>query len=79
MLKKDELLFLLRECLDIEEKAMPVYARHLNNVLFLSDFSEEDRQKVRDILELLNKESEGHRKKFEDLISKVKGSTQDVY
>lgn len=79
MIKKDELLYLLKQCLDTEEKAMPIYTRHLNDVLFLAQLKKENREKMREILELLNEQSGKHKELFDDLIKTVTESKQDVY
>lgn len=79
MIKKEELLKVLKQCLDGEEKGMPIYTKHLDNTLFLSDFKKEDQDKLKEILRTLKKESEGHEHTYKKLIQAVKESSRDVY
>lgn len=79
MIKKEELLLLLKQSLETEEKAIPLYTYHLKNVLFLSNLSKDDQAKVRNMLEILDRESRGHKQLFSDLMEKIKRSEKDVY
>jgi hypothetical protein len=79
LIKKDELISRLKGCLDTEEKAIVIYTRHFNNVLFLAQLDKEHRDKIRDLLKLLKEQSEKHKDLFINLIKKIIESKQDVY
>ena len=76
---KDELLEALEHCRKTEESAIPLYIKHLNSTLFLSDFSKDEKQKIIALLKMLSSESQGHAQAFDGLINKVKESSQNVY
>jgi hypothetical protein len=79
VIAKDELLIFLKESLYREERAIPLYTRHLNSTMFLSDFSARLRGKIEDVLIKLKSESEGHAILLNSLIDKIKKSQKDVY
>ena len=79
MIRKEELLEHLRQNQDIEEKAIPIYKQHLNDTLFLSGFSEEAQKKIAEVLEILETDTEIHRKMFEGMIKKIEASEKHVY
>jgi len=79
MITKNDLIISLTESLNTEEKAMPVYTKHLHNTLFFSRFKREDQEKIKKILSILKSESENHKDIFEDLIKQIKGEGRDVY
>jgi rubrerythrin len=79
MIKKDDLLASLKESLNTEERAIPIYTRHLNSTLFFSGFSKELQKKIKDTLLTLKSESQRHEQVFKALIEKVEKSQKDVY
>lgn len=79
MASKKDLVKMLRECLTLEEDAIPIYAKHIENTLFLADLKKAGRDKLKDMLNRLKMESEGHRDVFQGLIKKVEGADRDVY
>lgn len=79
MMKKDQLIKELGKCLLVEDRAIPIYSQHIENTLFLSKFSKEDREKVKKVLNILRADSMRHRNIFQALIEKVKGSDKNVY
>jgi len=76
---KEELLVMLKRGLDEEERAIPLYTKHLGTTLFLSEFKPEAQAKIKELLLLLRKESEIHAKVYEGLLKSVKEAQQDVY
>lgn len=62
-----------------EEMAIPVYAKHLESTLLLSGVSQNEKLQIDGVLTTLRKESEGHERLFQKLISEIEGSSQDVY
>ena len=79
MATKQEILTILHNMLRNEEEAIPIYARHINNELFLSEFSAADRQDIKSKLQILIVESQQHQRKFEDMIRSIEGDARDVY
>ncbi|MDO8663086.1 MAG: hypothetical protein Q7K98_07735 [Candidatus Omnitrophota bacterium] len=79
MIKKDELITLLRKGLDMEEKGIPIYARHIDKIIFLSGLSQEDQEKIKSTLMTLKQDSEGHKIIFQELINKITESTRNVF
>jgi len=79
MATKQEILELLINMLRNEEEAIPIYARHLNNALFLSEFNAADQQDIKSKLQLLIVQSQQHQRKFEDMIRSIEGGQCDVY
>jgi len=78
-MNKKELTSMLEEGLKIEEEIVPIYAMHINNTLFLSGLDKDKQDMIRDILNLLKKESEYHRAAYLNLLEKVRGDNRDVY
>jgi len=79
MIKRDELIALLRRGLDTEEKGISIYAKHIDNIVFLSGLSQEDQGKIKHTLMILKQDSESHKVIFQDLINKITESTRDVF
>lgn len=79
MIKKEELIARLKQLQSEEEKAIPIYAKHLEKTSFLSHLKPDAQKEIKSILLTLASESEGHAKVFETIIKKVTGSEQDVY
>lgn len=76
---KQELLNLLQEAVKTEESAIPLYTKHISSTLFLSGFDEGAKERIRQILEKLYRESTGHSKIYKKLIDRIQGENQDVY
>jgi hypothetical protein len=76
---KNELLEALQEALKTEESAMPLYTRHIESTLFLSDFNADEQKQIGQILHVLNAESSRHRESLLQLISKVESEDKNVY
>jgi len=79
MIQKEELLTALRKLSAEEELAIPIYTQHLESTFFLSGFKPGVQQKIKEILSVLAKESEGHARVFRQLAKEVEKSDQDVY
>lgn len=79
MATRKEILGILRSMMQNEEEAIPIYARHLNNALFLSEFSAADRQDIKSKLQTLIVESQQHKRRFEDMIRRIEQEERDVY
>lgn len=79
MITKDKLLHSLKKSLQTEEMAIPVYTKHLESTVFLSGLTQEEEKKIEEVLLMLGKESEIHKKVFQSLIQEVEKSSQHVY
>jgi len=79
MATKKELIGFLEEVLKTEEKAIPLYTRHIGSTLFLSRFDETQRTRIQTILETLKEESQKHAEIFGRLVDKIKREPRDVY
>ena len=79
MLEKNDLLSILNEGLKTEEEIIPIYSKHIDNALFFSSFSEENKRAIKEILMMLRDDSLRHKKMFEGVIAEVKISQKDVY
>jgi rubrerythrin len=77
--KKEDLIGSLREGLNAEERAIPIYTRHLQNTLFLSGLDKDFSEKIRNTLLRLAEESIQHERIFKALIKHIEGSAKDVY
>jgi len=79
MLKKQELLKMLKEAYDTEEMSIPIYMRHLKSAVFWTGIDKEKTDKIRKILGELASGSEGHKKVVVDLINEIKESKKDAF
>ena len=58
---KENLIKLLKQALLAEEKAIPIYNRHLESAVFWAGLPEDSVAKIKSVLELLAKESASHK------------------
>jgi hypothetical protein len=82
MARKAELIRMLEEAVDLEEKSMPILQQKCADCLAAvknTEVVEEDRKKMRRILLELAAESGVHRLLIEAVIAKVKGSGRDEF
>jgi len=68
---REELAKVLKEALLSEERAVPIYNRHLESLLQLTGISEDESAKVRSVLEILVRESTLHKVTVEKIISNL--------
>lgn len=78
MEKKQNILHLLDECIKLEDKAIPLYTKHLENPEFFKGVSPEDAERVKKALKTLAHDSQSHRWIFESLRAKVKDALDHV-
>ena len=76
---KKELLKLVDEAIDLEEKSIPVYRKHLGTALFWSGLPEWERKQLGIYLNILAKESGKHAVKLAALKEKIEKGGKDVY
>lgn len=68
---KEKLILLLKEALFSEEKAVPIYNRHLESSVFWAGLPEDISEKIRNALKLLSKESNTHKMIVEKILSNL--------
>lgn len=76
---KNELLKLLDDSIDLEEKSIQVYNKHLKTALFWSGLPEDERRQLNIYLSMLAKESSKHSARLSALKEKVEKEGKDVY
>lgn len=79
MIDKKELISILEKALIAEERAIPIYMKHLKTAVFWTGAAEEDIKRIRKVMSVLLEESERHKKTVETLIDKVKSGGKDAY
>ncbi len=79
MLTKKALLELLKKGLDGEEKAVPIYTKHLESALFWAGLPDKDIKEAKLIFKQLAVESAGHKVIVENLISYAEGAGKDAF
>ncbi len=76
---KKELLKMIDDAIDLEEKSIPVYMKHINTALFWSGLPEWERKQLGIYLNMLAKESGKHSVKLNSLKKKIEQGGKDVY
>ncbi len=67
-MNKSELIQILKKACEAEEKAVPIYARHLEAAIFWTGISEARADEAKEILRCLARESAAHKVIVERLI-----------
>ena len=68
---REKLIELLKQGLDAEEKAVPIYNRHLESAVFWLGLSEDRAATLRHALEILAKESSEHMMTLDKILVKL--------
>lgn len=79
MVSKEILLEMLRRALDAEEKAVPIYTKHLHSAVSWVPLGKEKTSEVRAVFTRLGNDSAGHKKIVEDLIKQIEGDPRDAF
>lgn len=79
MANKEDTIRMLNECIKIEERAVEIYTRHINNSLFFRIFSKEEISDIRRGLGTLSEDSRRHKMMFESFLAKIETEGKDVY
>lgn len=77
-MSRDELLAFLEQGRKIEE-ALLLYSEHLKNTLYLSGFNANLRNKAKELLNILHRESYEHKIFLRQLIEQVSKGGENVY
>ncbi|MFO8052562.1 MAG: ferritin family protein [Candidatus Omnitrophota bacterium] len=70
-MNKKELIRLLREALLGEEKAVPIYTKHLDSALFWTGLGKEKSEEIQRIFSQLAKDSKKHKEVVENIIKRL--------
>ncbi|MCM8761279.1 MAG: hypothetical protein NC938_06025 [Candidatus Omnitrophica bacterium] len=79
MIKKEELLRLLKEAMDMEEKSVPVYMNHLKAALFWVGMEQDKAEKVKEHFKYLAACSTKHQNIVLEVIDKVTKEGRSAY
>lgn len=79
MIKKDELLRLLKDAYYAEEDGILIYQKHLNNALFWTGVDKDKAKEARRMLDILAKGSIAHKPIVQGMIDRVKESDKDAF
>ena len=77
--RKNKLLAMIDDALMKEEKAMPLYSRHLKTALFWSGLSTAVREQLRIQLGILETESNRHAKVLAEMKKKIEEDERNVF
>ena len=77
MAKEEKLLLALKSALDLEEDFIVKVAPHCQYCVRSSELSEKEKNKVENILSLLESDSTKHKRIVESLIKKIKMEEKD--
>jgi len=76
---KNTLLKMLDEAMALEERAIPLYSRHLKTAMFWSGLDPVEREHLRIQLGVLEQESNRHHKVLTAMKEKIKEDERDVF
>ena len=79
MIRKDELLRLLKEGIDAEEKSIPVYMDHLGAALFWVGMEPDKAAKIQEAFKHLASCSRRHKEILTGIAGKVREGGRDAY
>ena len=79
MIDKNELIKILEEALIAEEKAIPIYMKHLATAVLWTGMEKVDMEKIRTTMSVLLVESEGHKNTVLDLLDRIKSGGKGAY
>lgn len=79
MIEKQKLLKILKDALDAEEKAIPIYSKHLESAIFWTGIEKGKIQKIKQSLNRLARDSTAHKRAVERLIEEVKEKDKDAF
>ena len=78
-IEKTKLLKMMEDAISLEDKAIPIYNRHLKTALFWSGLTASAREQLRIQLGILEKESERHTKVLREMKKKIEGDDRNVF
>jgi len=79
MIKKQELLSILKKALEVEEKSIPIYMGHLNSAVFWVGIDKNKIGKAKELINTLATDSIKHKTMVEKMISEITGENKDAF
>jgi hypothetical protein len=79
MIKKEELLNVLKEAANMEDRSVPLYTTHLKSAIFWVGLSDDKVHKVKDAFSQLASESVRHKSVIEALIKRIEEAGKDAF
>ena len=79
MLSKKVFVNALKECIRMEDDVESIYKTNANSEIFLAGFSKIYQPRVKYMLGVLRKESEQHKKTYQELLTKIEESKKDAF
>jgi len=76
---KQELLKFIDDAVDLEDKSIQIYRKHLDTALFWSGLPEWDRKQLNIQMNMLAQESTKHSARLAALKAKIEKGEKDVY
>lgn len=77
--EKGKLLKMLEDASHLEDRAMPIYSRHLKTALFWSGLDATTREHLRIGLGIIEKESHRHSKVLKEMMDRIREDKRDVF
>lgn len=78
-MKKEDLIKKIDEAISTEEKAIPIYVKHLESLTDLSELEPEQKKKLKEMLEKMRNETREHKNFLENLKEEILESDEDEY
>jgi len=79
MIPKDKLIKKLENIAELEEEGVKLISRSLKTIIQKSDLEEEKKAEVIEIVEIIARESEGHKTAILETINMVRESIKDEF
>lgn len=79
MITKEELLKKIKEAIWDEERTFPIHQKHIMQSLAWYGFTPDENRLIRDTLQKLAQETEGHARVLQEIYDAVSGGERDVY
>ena len=79
MLSKKVVVNALKECIQMEDDMSSIYNTNANSEIFLAGFSKIYQPRVKYMLSVLRKESEQHKKTYQELLTKIEESKKNAF
>jgi len=78
-MKREELLQTLKQALNTEEKAIPIYSKHLETAVLWTGIPKDKISKIKQILEQLLEDTKRHKETVTKMIQYVNEGGKDAY
>ncbi|MBS3761896.1 MAG: hypothetical protein KGZ25_01210 [Planctomycetes bacterium] len=79
MMAKEDLLKALDKAVRTEEKATPLYLRHVSASVPWFGFEDDEKEEIQNVLRSIAQDSSRHREMIEELREKVEQEDRDVF